>query len=80
MVPGGTATEVYRRGNLVITVTGIPAVFICPQCENAVIEWETAQQIEELVQPILQWADSHTMPSPAVAIAFPQHALSPSIA
>jgi len=62
MIPNGSATEVYRRGYLSMTVSGIPAVMICPRYNNAVIEWEMAQQIEELVQPILHWADSFAYP------------------
>ncbi len=71
MVPGGLATQVYRHGNAVVTVTGIPAVAICPQCGNAVLDWHIAQQVEDLVQPLLHRPDTHTLPDPVVSITFP---------
>lgn len=70
MVQDGTAVEIYRLNGMVITVTGIPAVHVCTKCNNAVIEWETAQQIEDLVQPLLGWAASHTLPNPQVTVSF----------
>lgn len=71
MIPGSSATEIYRHGESVITVTGIPAVAICSKCDNAVIEWDVAQQVEDLVQPLLKWSESHSLPAPVVTIAFP---------
>ncbi|MGQ9626664.1 MAG: YgiT-type zinc finger protein [Anaerolineae bacterium] len=70
MVRGGLATEVYRRDSIVVTVTGIPAVAVCPKCGNAIIEWDVAQQVEELVQPILKWPESHTLIPTVVTITF----------
>ena len=78
MAPDGTATEVYHRGRLVVTISGIPAVMVCPRCNNAIIEWEIAQQIEELVQPILRWAERYTLPAPTIAIAFPARKPAPA--
>lgn len=75
MIAKGVATQVYRQGHLTITVSGIPAVMVCPLCNNAVIEWETAQQIEELVHPILNWAKTHPLENPTIAIAFPEREL-----
>ena len=71
MLAGGLTSEVYQQGALIVSVTGIPAVFICPNCQNAIIEWETAQEVEELVKPILSWPGKRSLPSPAIAIAFP---------
>jgi YgiT-type zinc finger domain-containing protein len=34
MEEGGQATQVYRRSGSVITVIGIPAVRVCPRCQN----------------------------------------------
>ena len=75
MITNGTATEVYRRGKLAVTVSGIPAVSICPRCNNAVIDWEIAQQVEDLVQPIFLWVNDHTLPEPTIAIVFPEQML-----
>ncbi len=71
MVPGQLATQVYRHGNAVVTVTGIPAVALCPQCSNAILDWHIAQQVEDLVQPLLHRPDTHTLPDPVVSITFP---------
>jgi hypothetical protein len=71
MVSGDTITQVYRRGNAVVTVTGIPTVVICPRCGNAILDWHIAQQVEDLVQPLLHRPDTHTLPAPVVSIAFP---------
>ena len=75
MIPGGLATEIYRHGESVITVTGIPAVAVCSKCENAIIEWDVAQQVEDLVQPLLKWSEAHSLPAPVVTITFPCHEL-----
>ncbi len=69
------ATQVYRRHGAIVTVTGIPAVADCPNCGNAILDWETAQQVEDLVQPLFNWTQTHTLPKPIVSITFP--ALSP---
>lgn len=66
------ATQVYRRHGVVVTVTGIPAVAHCPNCGNAVLDWEVAQQVEDLVQPLFNWAQTHTLPKPIVSITFPE--------
>ncbi|MEZ4713533.1 MAG: hypothetical protein R3A44_40475 [Caldilineaceae bacterium] len=66
------ATQVYRRNGVVVTVTGIPAVAVCPNCGNAVLEWETAQEVEDLVLPLFQWVETHTLPKPVVTITFPE--------
>ena len=71
MVPGGLVTEIYRHGANVITVTGIPAVATCSKCDNAIIEWDVAQQVEDLVQPLLKWPETHFLPAPVVTITFP---------
>ena len=68
----GVATQVFRRAGVVVTVTGIPAVSVCPNCGNAVLDWDVAQQVEELVQPLFRWAESHTLPKPVVSITFPE--------
>ncbi|MDI6795270.1 MAG: hypothetical protein QME81_20815 [bacterium] len=75
MIPGGLATQIYRQGESVITVTGIPAVAICSKCDNAIIEWDVAQQVEDMVQPLLKWSKGHSLPDPVVSIAFPYHEL-----
>jgi YgiT-type zinc finger domain-containing protein len=71
MVPGGLATQVYRHGNAVVTVTGIPAVATCSHCGNAILDWHIAQQVEDLIQPLLHRPDTHTLPDPVVSITFP---------
>lgn len=68
----GVATQVFRRSGVVVTVTGIPTVAICPNCGNAILEWDIAQQVEELVAPLFQWAETHTLPKPVVSITFPE--------
>jgi YgiT-type zinc finger domain-containing protein len=68
----GVATQVFRRNGLVATVTGIPAVGICPHCGNAVLDWDVAQQVEDLVSPLFQWAETHTLPKPVISITFPE--------
>jgi YgiT-type zinc finger domain-containing protein len=75
MITNGAATQIYRHGYLTITVSGIPAVAICPRCHNAVLEWEVAQEVEELVQPIVQWSKTHQLPTPTIAIMFPEQVL-----
>lgn len=66
------ATQVYRRNGVVVTVTGIPATAICTHCGNAVLAWETAQEVEDLVLPLFQWAETHRLPKPIVTITFPE--------
>ena len=66
------ATQVYRRNGVVVTVTGIPATALCPHCDNAVLAWETAQEVEDLVLPLFQWAETHRLPKPIVTITFPE--------
>ena len=66
------ATQVYRRNGVVVTVTGIPASSICPVCGNAVLDWEIAQEVEDLILPLFQWVDTHTLPKPVVTITFPE--------
>lgn len=68
----GIATQVFRRNGVVVTVTGIPAVSLCPTCGNAVLDWDVAQQVEDLVQPMFQWAETHSLPKPVVTITFPE--------
>lgn len=69
---GGIATQVFRRDGVIVTITGIPAVAICPHCGNAVLDWEVAQQVEDLVQPLFEWARTHTLPRPIISITFPE--------
>lgn len=71
MASNGTATQIYQKGRTTVTVAGIPAVAVCPKCGNAVLEWEVAQQVEDLVQPLLRWAEKHTLPEPVVNVVFP---------
>ena len=71
MEEGGQATQVYRRSGSVIAVAGIPAVRVCPRCQNAVLEWEIAQQVEDLVGPLITWIESHSMPKPIITVVFP---------
>ena len=68
----GLAPQVFRRDGVTVTVTGIPAVTTCPHCGNAVLDWEVAQQVEDLVQPLFRWAETHTLPKPIVSITFPE--------
>ncbi len=68
----GVATQVFRRDGVTVTVTGIPAVSICPYCGNAVLDWAVAQQVEELIHPLFQWAENHTLPKPIITITFPE--------
>jgi hypothetical protein len=68
----GVATQVFRRAGVVVTVTGIPAVALCPYCGNAVLDWEVAQQVEDLVQPLFQWSETHTLPKPVITVTFPE--------
>lgn len=66
------ATQVYRRNGIIVTVTGIPATAVCPHCGNAILEWTIAQQVEELILPLFQWGDTHTLPKPVITITFPE--------
>jgi YgiT-type zinc finger domain-containing protein len=68
----GLATQVFRRNGVIVTLTGIPAVSICPYCGNAVLDWAIAQQVEDLIQPLFQWAETHSLPKPIVTITFPE--------
>lgn len=68
----GVATQVFRRHGVVVTVTGIPAVAICPHCGNAILDWEVAQQVEDLILPLFKWAETHTLPKPVISITFPE--------
>ncbi len=68
----GIATQVFRRDGVVVTVTGIPAASLCPACGNAVLDWDVAQQVEDLVQPLFHWAETHSLPKPVVSITFPE--------
>jgi len=68
----GVATQVFRRNGMVVTITGIPAVRVCSHCGHAVIEWETAEQVEKLVQFLLQWTENYRLPKPMVNINFPE--------
>ncbi len=68
----GIATQVFRWNGVVVTITGIPVVAICPNCGNAVLDWEVAQQVEDLIQPLFRWAETHTLPKPIVSITFPE--------
>ena len=68
----GLATQVFRRSGVTVTVTGIPAVSLCPNCGNAILDWDVAQQVEDLVQPLFRWAETHTLPRPIVTITFPE--------
>ncbi len=74
MAGGGLATEVYRQGSTVVVVTGIPAVAVCPECENAILEWEIAQAIEAVVQSLLRSFVRSPLPAPAISITFPVRA------
>ena len=71
---GGYATQVYERSGATLTVTGIPAVRICGQCHDAVLEWDIAQQVEDLVKAFFTWVDTHTLPKPVATIVFPRSA------
>jgi len=53
---------------------GISAVAHCPNCGNAILDWDVAQQVEELVQPLFNWSQvrTHTLPKPVVSITFPE--------
>ena len=70
MLEKGYATQVYRRAGVVVTVTGIPAVRTCSRCQNAVLEWDIAQQVEDLVTPLFSWKEKHTLPAPVITIVF----------
>lgn len=54
----GFATQVYQRDGATLTVTGIPAVRICTRCNDAVLEWEVAQQVQDLVEAFFTWVDT----------------------
>ncbi len=68
----GFATQVYERAGAILTVTGIPAVRVCTQCNDAVLEWDVAQQVQDLVQAFFTWVETHTLPKPVATIVFPQ--------
>lgn len=67
----GYATQVYRRTGAVVTVTGIPAVRVCPRCHDAVLEWDVAQEVEDLIGPLFAWRETHTLPPPVITVVFP---------
>lgn len=71
MEEGGCATQVYRRSEAVITVASIPAVRVCTRCQDAVLEWEVAQQVEDLVKTLLLWAEAHSLSCPVMTVVFP---------
>lgn len=71
MVEKGYATQVYQQHGTLVTVTGIPAVRTCSRCQNAVLEWDIAQQVEDLVLPLFSWREKHTLPAPIVTVVFP---------
>lgn len=68
----GVATQVFRRNGIIATISGIPALSLCPHCGNAVLDWEVAQQVEDLISPMFQWAEIHTLPKPVISITFPE--------
>ena len=67
----GYATQVFRRAGAVITITGIPAVRVCQHCQNAVLEWAVAQQVEDLAKSLIEWATSHAINRPMMTVVFP---------
>ena len=67
----GYATQLYRRDGTVVTVTGIPAVPTCPRCQNAILEFDVAQQVADLITPLFSWKKNHTLPPPIVTVVFP---------
>ena len=71
---GGFATQVYERNGATLTVTGIPAVRVCTRCNDAVLEWDVAQQVQDLVKVFFKWVDTHTLPKPVATIVFPKAA------
>lgn len=74
MEEDGFATQVYHRDGATLTVTGIPAVRVCPRCNDAVLEWDVAQEVEDLVKVFFAWVDTHTLPKPVATIVFPTRA------
>jgi len=72
MKKNGRATEVFHNNGLTVTVTGIPAIQSCSRCDNAVLDVTIAQQVDELVQPLLTWSTHpRALPAPVVIITFP---------
>lgn len=74
----GVATQVFRRNGIVVTVTGIPSSSVCPNCGNAILDWDIAQQVEDLILPLFQWAETHTLPKPVISITFPEPQMIPA--
>ncbi len=70
----GFATQVYHRNGATLAVTGIPAVRVCTRCNDAVLEWDVAQQVQDLVKVFFTWVDTHTLPRPVATIVFPTRA------
>lgn len=68
----GIATQAFRRNGLVVTITGIPAIAVCSVCGNAVLSWDIAQQVEDLIKALFTWAEAHTLPKPVITITFPE--------
>jgi YgiT-type zinc finger domain-containing protein len=72
----GTTTLTYEREGsaMQIRVEGIPAE-ICPVCGEVYLSEAVAQQIHDLVSPLLETGKEMTeetiLPPPAVAIHFP---------
>lgn len=68
----GSATLDFSRNGIVVTVTGVSAVAVCPSCGNAILDWQVAKQLEELVQPLFRWAEREKK-KPIVNITIPPH-------
>ncbi len=64
----GAATQIFCRHGIVVTITDTPAVAIYPVCGNAVLEWEIAQQVEDLVKVLFTWAETYNLPKPMVIL------------
>lgn len=52
MEEGGFATQVYHRDGATLTVTGIPAVRVRTRCNDAVLEWGVAQEVQDLMKAL----------------------------
>jgi YgiT-type zinc finger domain-containing protein len=71
MEEDGFATQVYHRSGATLTVAGIPAVRVCTRCNDAVLEWDVAQEVHDLVKAFFTWVETHTLPKPVATIVFP---------
>ncbi len=36
------------------------------------LDWEVAEQVEDLVQSLFHWSETNTLPKPVITVTFPE--------